>query len=224
MNGKRGEIGLRPGVGEEGAKMRIAYLLMLTASLAAGSAEATCRTDMRESSPVSRFTPHNGGATLVDSETGLEWKRCPEGAVFADNGTPGNIADDQCVLGGGTATFTWQQALQRAEAVDTALGQTSPNGLPGEGGYAGSSDWRVPNAKELTSIVEDACYSPALNLTLFPFPFGGLHTFWTSTPYAGGASIVDGAWVVDFFTGDTGSTFEFGKTNSYLLQLVRSGL
>ncbi len=50
----------------------------------------------------------------------------------------------------------WKAALQVAEEVNTS------------GGFAGHSDWRLPNLIELSSIVDEACYKPAINSTRFP--------------------------------------------------------
>jgi len=189
--------------------------LMLPVLLAIGAAQGqTCRTDVSESTPADRFEIRNRGATALDTATGLEWKRCPEGYVFSDNATPSQYGDDGCTDGGASA-FTWQQGLWKAEAVNTPLGQTSPNGLPGEGGYAGASDWRVPDIKALGSIVERACVDPAIDLPVFPGTPSAV--FWSASPFAG---YTDLAWFVHFHGGYDGAG---GKTGSYRVRLVRGG-
>ncbi|MGD2081642.1 MAG: DUF1566 domain-containing protein [Chromatiales bacterium] len=205
--------------------MKIGCAFLFLAALAAGTAEgAGCSDKVRPSAPLGRFEVLHGGATVLDPGAGLEWKRCPEGDSFSDNGTPSDISDDLC-LPGAREAFTWQEALQRAEAVNTALGQTTPNGQLGEGGYAGANDWRVPNIKELMSIVEVACYNPATNWVLFPKGFSVELVFWTASPYhdrpSGG--VTEGVWVVDFYDGHQPSS-GYGKTNSYRVRLVRGGL
>ncbi len=74
----------------------------------------------------------------------------------------------------GTATeFTWQTALQHA---------------------AKQGDWRLPNIKELASIVELKCYNPAINLTVFPdTPSDSI--VWSGSPVSYNAN---SAWVVHF--------------------------
>ncbi len=109
---------------------------------AAGAAAAqTCNYDsIPATAPASRFTD-NGDGTVTDKTTGLQWQRCSQGQAWS-SGT--------CT---GTATaHTWQAALQLAEAAS----------------YAGKSDWRLPNIKELASIVEQACNYPSIDLAVFP--------------------------------------------------------
>ena len=97
---------------------------------------------------------------------------------------------------GSAGVYTWQSALQAARDL--------------------GNGWRVPNSKELQSLVEEACYSPAINETLFPATATGTY-YWTSSPYYDGGN---GAWVVDFSHGGTSSSFRYG---GYYVRVVRSG-
>ena len=97
---------------------------------------------------------------------------------------------------GSAGVYTWQSALQAARDL--------------------GNGWRVPNFKELQSLVEEACYSPAINETLFPATATGTY-YWTSSPVAGDGS---SAWIVYF---GYGSTSYGGKYNSYYVRVVRSG-
>lgn len=46
---------------------------------------------------------------------------------------------------------------------------------------AATDGWRVPNVKELGSVVEHSCANPSINLSVFPdMPIAS--GFWTSTP------------------------------------------
>lgn len=141
------------------------------------------------STAAERFTDHGDG-TITDSKTGLMWKKCIEGlnGSQCDNGEAKN--------------YTWQQALQRAINLDQ------------NGGFAGHTDWRVPNAKELKSLVEDQCYRPSINLTVFPANSTGL--FWTSSPYIDNGQR---AWSVYF---NFGSLNRNPKGRTYRLRLVRN--
>jgi len=189
--------------------------LMLSGLLAIGAAQGqTCRTDISESTSADRFQIRNGGATALDTKTGLEWKRCPEGYGFSDNATSSEYGDESCT-DGGPSTFNWRQAQQKAQAADTPRGQTSPNGLPEEGGFAGASDWRVPNIKELDSIAERACFDPGINLRVFPGTPSEL--FWSASPYA---NYTDVAWLVSFDIGFDGTNV---KAYPSRVRLVRGG-
>lgn len=72
----------------------------------------------------------NQDGTITDFATGLMWMKQDSGSLNA------------CTSGDGT--LNWEEALSWAENLD----------------YAGHSDWRLPNAKELQSIV-DYTRSPA---------------------------------------------------------------
>jgi hypothetical protein len=71
------------------------------------------------------------------------WKQCLEGYTYS-----GGV----CTLITVT-TVNWEGALS---LVTTHIG------------FADHTDWRLPNIKELQSIVEEQCYSPAVNLEIFP--------------------------------------------------------
>ncbi len=140
----------------------------------------TCQSDYPGTTPTERFTIQND--TVYDTQTGLTWKRCYQGL----SGTDCNQ---------GTALeFTWEQALQTAEA---------------------EAGWRLPNIKELQSIVERQCYSPALNTQVFPGDTA--FNVWSSSPNAGKTG---GAWFVYFYTG---TAYGDGRNNAWQVRLVRSG-
>lgn len=171
-----------------------------------------CKPDrIPASTPTSRFTVNNDG-TATDTMTGLIWARCAEGQQWSDvSGT----------CGGTAATFDWQAALQ--VAADKAA--TDPG-------------WRLPNIKELASIVEYQCFSPAINLEIFPNApdspptnWGANGTpelgYWSSTPYTldRGAKdtvtnefIYDKAWFLDAYEG---YGFTLFKTERNFVRLVK---
>jgi Protein of unknown function (DUF1566) len=61
----------------------------------------------------------------------------------------------------------------------------------------GMSGWRLPNIKELQSIVDEKRTNPAIDPTAFPNTPS--EQFWTSSSVAGAIS---GAWLVRFYDGD----------------------
>jgi hypothetical protein len=54
-------------------------------------------------------------------------------------------------------------------------------------------DWRLPNLKELTSIVDDSRVSPSIDTSVFEHTASS--NYWSSTTYAG---VSDFAWLVGF--------------------------
>lgn len=150
--------------------------------------------------PTNNFLD-NGDGTVTDKTTGLMWKRCSEGQAW-------DASASAC--GGAAGVFTWQGALQRAQHLNQDLG-----------GYAGHTDWRVPNTKEISTIVERACQDPAINLTLFPNTPDAI--FWSSSPYLGdygGSSTDTMAWVEAY---PVGNAFVKAKSDTHYLRLVRGG-
>ncbi len=162
--------------------IRLSLFLCMMATSLAVAAQ-TC--DCALTAPDSRYTVAADGATVLDQQPGLIWARCPLGMSW--NGSV-------CT---GTATpYTWQKALTTA---DTSI-------------LAGYTDWRLPNVRELTSLVETACVTPAINTRIFPNTADG---FWSSSPYVGSSL----AWVVDFGNGSV----SYNRVNSGAVRLVRGG-
>lgn len=172
----------------------IASSSFYTISLQAANIVFCVNTNFGITATTTHFTDNNDG-TISDPETELIWKKCNEGQIW-------NAAGNNCT--GGVGSYNWQAALQRAKAVNT--------GDAGEN--FSQSDWRVPNIKELASIVELRCNLPAINNTIFP---GTPSTFfWSSSPYATGS---DDAWGVFFNKG--GDSF-LKKDFPFHVRLVRS--
>lgn len=193
------------------------HILLLAAMLVAPPvfAAVTCTTEntaLPEMTPTADFTD-NGDGTVTHARTGLVWMRCSLGQTW-----------DGAACTGTAATYTWQQALQ--VAADVNSGASNADG-DGQAGYAGQTDWRLPNRRELESIVERRCYRPAINEALFPnTPYepdvdvriSKAGFVWSSSPYVSHAG---SAWVVDFGTG--GGVYAELKTNALRVRLVRAG-
>ena len=167
-------------------------LAALLAMLATGfEVHAVCtagnpNANVIESTPTSAFTDNSDG-TVTHNLTGLMWKQCAEG-----------LSGGACATGSVT-TFTWANALIQAKNAN----------------FAGQTDWRLPNKKELESIVEFCGYSPSINQTLFPATPAS--DFWSGSAYVPGPA---DAWVVGF---DFGATYAPDEADSDYARLVRGG-
>jgi len=91
-----------------------------------------------------------------------------------------------------------------------------PQTLNSQGGYDDHTDGRLPNIKELASIVELACYDPALNATIFKT--APLSFVWSASPYA---DFSGSAWGVYFNDGSDYNDYRDYYGN--YVRLVRSG-
>ena len=112
----------------------------------------------------------NLNGTVTDNVTGLVWKKCSEGYRY--NAT-GASAADKCQLDGGDSTaFSWQDGLIRAKAVN-------------EGGVGESlmtTNWRLPNIKELNSLLNRAHAAGVAGMfDSFTLPNTSLSNFWSSS-------------------------------------------
>ena len=137
----------------------------------------------------------NGDGTVTDPRTGLTWMRCTMGQTWT-----GSIC-----IGRGT-TYAWSKA--------TAL-TTS---------FAGASDWRLPNIRELQTIIDPSNsawptignFLPAIDTSIFSIDQYPM--YWSATVDA--QPFVDNAWVVDFENGI--SSRSTGAFSTYV-RLVRGG-
>jgi len=145
----------------------------------------TCKEEIPLTAPDERFVI--GESIITDKKTGLIWQRCSFGQVFKPLS-----ANDPCE--GAATLLNWKEALDESSRF--------------EGGNI--LDWRLPNLKELSSLVETACFEPAINESIFPTTDG---TYWTSTPDLRGTGPL--AWVVGFKFGGE------GKSGKQLLMSVR---
>ncbi len=169
---------------------QLSTLMFLCCMVSAATAHAACNSNMPASTPDSQLID-NGDGTITDSTTGLMWKKCIEGLSGEDCGS------------GSAGSFTWQQALQQPGTVNAG------------GGFAGYSDWRLPNINELISIVEEQCSDPTINLNRFPNTLSSI--VWSGVPYAGLSSI---SWYVNF---NYGNSYLDSRDGNYSVRIVRGG-
>ncbi len=168
------------------------WLLLLCGLFCSETAFAaqTCVASLPVSTPTESFINHGDG-TVTDIKSGLMWKQCSEGLSGAD-------------CGAGVATkYTWEGALQAALRLNAL------------GGFAGFTDWRVPNVQELRSIVESQCMLPAINAAVFPNTVSSWYC--SASPYAYSTT---SAWFVGF---GVGYAFANGKSVKGTVRLVRGG-
>jgi RimJ/RimL family protein N-acetyltransferase len=102
-------------------------------------------------------------------------------------------------------SYSWQSAFQAARDQ--------------KGG------WRLPNVKELHSLIEVACNDPSINETIFPASFSPIHEYWdweywTATPSANKKSR---AWAISFGSGSNFlGSISLDDQDFYFVRLVRS--
>jgi hypothetical protein len=138
--------------------------------------------------PSPRFTDNTNG-TVADTLTGLMWTK--------DAHAPGPAA---CT----THTYkTWKGALDHVQCLNTNA-------------YLGYRDWRLPNRKELMSLIDRSRYDPALP-TGHPFTNVQADWYWSSSTYA---YYTNYAWIVYMWDGSVSS---YSKDISSYVWPVRAG-
>lgn len=141
------------------------------------------------------------GLSVADNKTRFIAKTIDGNSVVIDLATGLMWDADRSIDGfGGGATMLW---------VDAVL-------FPLTRSYAGFDDWRMPNIKELRSIVDFTKTNPAIDTNFFPDTESDY--FWTSTTYV---SITTSAWAVKF---DIGWDGHRPKGLVYPCRYVRGGL
>ncbi len=140
----------------------------------------------------------NGDGTITDHNTGLMWEK---------------LSFDDSIHDMRTA-YTWDKAFARVAALNTA-------------NFAGHNDWRLPNVRELQSIVNyerpDPAVSPAFNNKCTPGAtiLSGSCTanalYWSSSSLKIGPA---SAWDVAF---DTGIVEDADKRRAMHVRAVRGG-
>lgn len=152
--------------------------------------------------PNPRFTD-NEGYTVTDNLTGLIWLKNA-------NCIQTNYSDFDNDDTAGDGKVTWQHALDFIAGINA--GTYTDCG----GGY---NDWRLPNVKELQSLIHYGFHNPAVPNTAgtgkwtADDPFTGVQSayYWSGSTYAGMPS---GAWYVSMGGGyangmDKSSSFHY---------------
>lgn len=151
------------------------------------------------------------GLTIIDNNTKLEWmKQDDNGGDCAS--LPGSL-DKDCV-------FNWEESFTLVTALNASE-------------FAGYTDWRVPNVKELLSIVNHENFSPSVSgafnsgceqgctyetCSCTAVKVGSdLSLYWSSTTIA---VLTGNAWDVNF---DYGVILGNGKYKPNRVRAVRGG-
>jgi len=125
-------------------------------------------------------------------------------ALFADFTKSGNIVTDN------TTRLQWQD-----DAIGSGMTWTAAIEHCEDLSLDGHSDWRLPNLRELTSIVDDTKRNPIIDNAVFQNTAS--NNYWSSTTYAG---YFGDAWYVGF---NSGFQKHYRKTYSYFVRCVRAG-
>ncbi len=171
---------------------------LVAALVFAANSFAMCSNDIVSNSPQLRFI-FNNDSTVTDTRTNLRWQRCPTGFDLDINGTDTIFTDDTCSVIDAGDYVVWRGAFQAATDFNSG------------GGFG---DWRVPNVKELLSIVEYKCAFPAVNTVVFPNTPDS--RFWSATPYD-----LQSAVSVDFGVGKVLQNFKDDENYKAWVRLVR---
>ena len=129
----------------------------------------------------------NADGTLIDLVTGLMWKRCPEG-----------LTGDGCAEGA-VSNKVWGVAMKTAR----------------DSTFAGYDDWRLPNLKEIQTLVDVSKNNPAQDTTVFPNPTNVLN-YWTSSLTKKPDPLTQ-SWKINFQRGIPATGVRTGSTNAQWL-------
>lgn len=134
-------------------------------------------------SPSPSFTDNLDG-TVTDNNTGLMWQKCNAGVSSVGDCSKGTAL-----------IMTWEEALNYCNSLI----------------HAWRSDWRLPNIKELFSIIDSSTFNPAIDATYFPNT--PVADYWSSSTCSYWSS---NAWLVSFDTSHSYATFTDATLDKYV--------
>ncbi len=127
--------------------------------------------------PVPRFTDNSDG-TVTDNLTGLIW-----------------LKDANCP----NSTNVWSDALTFANSLYDGWTSDGSGGDCGLSDDSSAGDWRLPNVKELGSLIDFGEYSSPALQSGHPFTNVQSSFYWSSTAYE---AFAGSAWGVGMNKGD----------------------
>ena len=132
-----------------------------------------------------RFVDHGDG-TVTDTSTGLMWQK-----DTADVSRDGTIGDEDAI--------SWQAALTYCDSLT----------------FAGHDDWRLPNVRELQSIVDYGRFNFAIDPT-----FRAMSVYyWSSSTIA---NFRDYAWTIEFDLGSVSDSSTKITITGWAVRAVRN--
>lgn len=157
------------------------------------------------------------GQTLCYDDTGNTTDPVPCTGTGQDGDTQKGIAQTYTDNGNGTITDNGTQLVWQKQ--DDGVSKTFHDALAycnaNTAGLAGSG-WRLPNIRELQSIVDYSTANPAINSTYFPSTQSDY--YWSSTTYQNPGN-ENNAWIVNFNNGNQDND---NKDNSNFVRCVRA--
>jgi len=140
----------------------VALMAPFTVANAEGNICETSSIPMPASTPTERFASVAGNEDVfVDKKTGLMWQRCTYGFSW-NAGTFSCVEDNNA----SSSLMSWPDALSEVAVQNANV-------------LYGYSDWRLPNLKELASIIERKCVGLSINIEVFPGTKAS--RYWTNT-------------------------------------------
>lgn len=155
--------------------------------------------------PGRRVLDFSTGEAFSPGERELGHVRCVRGGRTAEIGydVEGGVVTDRAT------GLRWEQAASGPVEAGAAAAHC---GARETGGF---TDWRLPSARELHSLIIDQGDGPQLDRAAFPDT--PTEPFWTATPVAGSAGE---SWVVDF-SGEWSGAVWFSTVDGFFLEAPR---
>lgn len=190
---------------------------------------------------VSRSFTDNGDGTITDNRTGLMWEKKDRSGGINDGTIPTSEMEvvarelkEQRTTHGASYinTYTWCKVLgtkceHQGDSMNGSMVTTFLAALNDGAGFAGHTDWRIPNVRELQTIVDYENWNPAVDTvfnvhcepgcTVLTCSCTQPSLYWSSTTCR---KLPDQAWAVYF---GNGGLDIMAKDKELYVRAVRGG-